>query len=245
MNGHNQGVADAKAHLNGIELAWRDVGLGDSRPVLLLHALGQHSGDWDFVARGLSDAGYRAVSPDFRGHAASGTAREYSFEAMRDDTLALIEHLGLEHFTLIGHSMGGTVAYLVAETIPGRVKALIIEDTPPPGGPVAMARRPRAGTPQEFVPTAQPFDRALVAPIRAQLASPNPSWWDDLVAVTCPVLLIGGGYESPINPDALAAVVDRVPVAQLVSLGGGHFVHENRPDEFLLTVLDFLARLPG
>ncbi len=51
---------------------------------------------------------------------------------MRDDVIALIEQLGPCEVILVGHSMRGIVAWLVAMTRPDQVARLIIEGAPPP-----------------------------------------------------------------------------------------------------------------
>ncbi len=231
-----------RATINGIEMSWHQLGPAGAPTVFLLHALGQSAGDWAPIDARLASAGYQVVAADFRGHAGTAFTREYSFEAMRDDIVALMDHLSVEHASLIGHSMGGTVAYLVTEGYPGRVDRLIIEDTPPPGGRGLGAQPTVRRGPAKFEPSADPFDVRLLGPIGRQLAEPDPAWWEALSGITCPVLLVGGGPESPIDQDSLAAVAHRVGDGVAVTLGGGHYVHANQPEQFGELVLEFLAR---
>ncbi|MFB7739250.1 alpha/beta fold hydrolase [Streptomyces sp. NPDC056112] len=51
---------------------------------------------------------------------------------MRADVLWFLDALGLGHVDLIGHSMGGIVAYLLAQDHPQRVSRLVLEDVPVP-----------------------------------------------------------------------------------------------------------------
>jgi len=51
---------------------------------------------------------------------------------MRDDVVDLLDHLGLRRVTVVGHSMGGSVAYLLAMQRADQVERLIVEDVPPP-----------------------------------------------------------------------------------------------------------------
>lgn len=69
---------------------------------------------------------------DLRGHGGSDWPGTYSFQLMHDDVRDVLDQLGLGTVTLIGHSMGGTVAYLAVMRQPGRVGRLIVEDAPPP-----------------------------------------------------------------------------------------------------------------
>ncbi len=74
--------------------------------------------------------------------------------------------------TLIGHSMGGSVALLLVENHRARIERLIVGDTPPPyvGGDRLPARqRPDAPL---------PFDWPVVPAIIGQLNDPDPAWWD-------------------------------------------------------------------
>ncbi|MGH3304718.1 MAG: alpha/beta fold hydrolase [Streptosporangiaceae bacterium] len=76
---------------------------------------------------------------------ATGRPWAYSFELMRDDVLDFLDALGLQRVVLIGHSMGGSVALLLAEEHPDRMDRLIVENTPDPfagGAPVPVRPRP-------------------------------------------------------------------------------------------------------
>lgn len=222
------------------DAGWRDDGRPGAPGVLLLHALGQSSHDWAGVGDRLVEAGYRVVAPDFRGHARSGPSSTYSFELFRDDAVALLKHLRMENAAIVGHSMGGTVAYLLAQQHASLVRALVIEDTPPPGGP--NLDPPQTKMMEPFRASADPFDLAVMPAIGNQLHAPNPAWWQALPSIRCPVLLIGGGQESQVDQRGLVLTRDAIPGADLRTLGGGHYVHAARHDAFVATTLDFLAQ---
>jgi pimeloyl-ACP methyl ester carboxylesterase len=153
---------------------------------------------------------------------------------MRDDVIAFLKELGLGSCVLIGHSMGGTVAMLLAEAAPRLVTRLILEDVTAPR-PGALPRPP-LDPPDE--PT--PFDFAAVTAIRAQLNDPDPAWWTAMATVDVPTLIIGGAT-SAIPQHLLAETVELMPDARLVTLDTGHFVHGERPAEFLAAVESFLT----
>ncbi|MFD8924311.1 alpha/beta hydrolase [Streptomyces mirabilis] len=67
------------------------------------------------VVGGLADRWY-LYAPDLRGHDRSGRPGAYSFDLMREDALGLMDVLGLGRVSLVGHSLGGVVAYLLAES---------------------------------------------------------------------------------------------------------------------------------
>jgi len=202
--------------------------------VLLLHALGRSAADWQPVIDRL-DSDYRILAVDMRGHGESCRPGAYSFEVMRDDVLQFVDAVGLDHFHLIGHSMGGTTSILFAERWPGRLGRLVLEDTPPPSGRESI--RPPPDKPEEPVP----FDWQLIGSIVEQLNHPDPSWWADLDRITVPTLIVAGGDDSFIDQAELAETARLIPNANLVTIEAGHHVHNEMPDEFTSAVVTFLT----
>ena len=232
-------IQDRTIELRGLRFRYREAGELQRPPVVLLHHLGGDSEGWDAVASALCDR-FRVLALDQRGHGHSVRAVPYSFEEMRDDVGALVDRLGLPRFSLIGHSMGGTVAFLVAQRWPERVEALIVEDTPPPRGS-------NLPDPPQDPPGPVGFDWPLAHAIVQQLNRPDPAYWERLSAIEARTLIIGGGATSPIPQESLAEVAKRIPRAQLRTIdGAGHLVHATRPDEFTALVRSFLlgAELP-
>src|SRR5262249_10582943 len=80
---------------------------------------------------------YHVYALDQRGHGDSAWTDTYPPEAMPADFAAFADHLGLETFTLVGHSMGGGVAFRYAAEHPERIARLIIVDAalPSPNRP--------------------------------------------------------------------------------------------------------------
>jgi len=109
------------------------------RPVLLVHGFTADSGEVASVMEPLAGLGWHAVAPDLRGHGASDRptdAGAYSFELLAGDVVALADALGWDRFALVGHSMGGAVAQLVALDCPQRLTGLVLASTfhgPVPG----------------------------------------------------------------------------------------------------------------
>src|SRR6187549_3376581 len=95
--------------------------------MVLLHGLGDDERDWQVVLPALA-AGRRVYAVDLRGHGRSSHPGRYSFELMRDDVSAFLGALGIEAGVLVGHSMGGTVAVLLAEQAPELITRLILVD---------------------------------------------------------------------------------------------------------------------
>ncbi len=200
--------------------------------VVLLHALGEQADSWDAVVAALAGS-FRVVVPDLRGHGASGRASRYSLELMRDDVVALLDRLGLGHVILIGHSLGGIVALLVAQQYPDRVERLVLEDAPPP--------RPRSRPVPDRPEGPLSFDWAVVPAIVGQLDNPAPAWWDRLSSIRAPTLFVAGGPTSHVPQDQLAEAAMLVPDARLVTIPVGHEVHASSPEEFIAAVRAFLG----
>ncbi|MBB5868095.1 pimeloyl-ACP methyl ester carboxylesterase [Allocatelliglobosispora scoriae] len=204
----------------------------DGTSVVLLHGLGGDASSWREVAPLLGDLG-RTYAVDLRGHGDSPRPGDYSAELMRDDVVALLDELALERVVLVGHSLGGLVAYLVALASPERTLALVLEEPPPP----VPLNRPDAVRPDE--PT--PFDWAVVPAIRAQVNHPDPRWWGQLATITVPTLLVAGGPESHVPQHLLAEMAAQFPNGKLSTIPGGHSLHEVYPQEFA----DSVRRLVG
>jgi pimeloyl-ACP methyl ester carboxylesterase len=204
-------------------------------PVVLLHCLAGDAGDWAVVAAALAADRRWVVAPDMRGHGASGRTPGYSLDLMRADVLALADALGIERFDLVGHSMGGSVAVLVAEAAPHRLSRLVLEDTAPATGKREFPVPP-AEAPEEV-----PFDWPMLQAVIAELNDPDPRAWDELPRITAPVLVVGGGATSANDQGELAELAARVPDGRVVTIDVGHHVHTTAPEEYLAAVRPFLT----
>jgi pimeloyl-ACP methyl ester carboxylesterase len=109
-----------------------DWGASDAPPVVLLHGGHQSAHSWDLVSLALAGR-YRVLALDQRGHGDSEWARDvdYSNHTMSLDAEAFIDALGLARPALVGHSMGGRNAMLLAARHPGRLRGLVVVDIGP------------------------------------------------------------------------------------------------------------------
>jgi esterase len=220
--------------LNGRTFQYRESGEPSAPPLVALHALGKSAESWDQVAVALGEK-YRVLALDQRGHGGSARIGKYTFELMCDDLFHFANAMNLERFTLLGHSMGGTVSYLFSETYPSRIERLIVEDTPPPfpDKPIEVPAKPSDPL---------PFDWLVVPSILGQLNEPNPEWWLRLNEIIMPTLIIGGG-SSHIPQNKLQEVSELIPNCELVMIqNAGHFVHDDNLPAFLAAVKQFLNR---
>lgn len=101
-----------------------------ARAIVLVHGLNVQAHTWDPIAADLAND-FRVVCPDLRGHGDSGRGADYWMSSFVADLAGLVDHLRLERFVLVGHSLGAKVALSYAGTYPDRVARLVLSDTGP------------------------------------------------------------------------------------------------------------------
>jgi len=124
-------ATDRTIPLSRVELVVTEAGVG-GRPLLLAHGFTGARTDFENHVDRLADRGWHVVAPDQRGHGASsqpGDEAAYSFDIFASDLAELADALSWGEFALLGHSMGGMVAQVLALSAPERVKALVLMDT--------------------------------------------------------------------------------------------------------------------
>jgi 2-succinyl-6-hydroxy-2,4-cyclohexadiene-1-carboxylate synthase len=117
----------------GLRARIAEAGAG-GRPFLLIHGFTGAKEDFTDWLDPLADLGWHAVAIDNRGHGESdkpGDRSDYSFELLAADALALADDVwGADaRFVLLGHSMGGMVAQVIAMQAADRLDGLILMDT--------------------------------------------------------------------------------------------------------------------
>ncbi len=204
-------------------------------PVVLLHSLGDDSTTWTSLVRHLHQDGRRAIALDLRGHGQSSWPGEYSFELMVTDAIKVIDHLKIDTFDLIGHSLGGHLALLIAGRYPDRVHRLVVEDPPPPPDtPIADLNAPT----KPVGPV--PFDWNVVA-LRRAIRNPDRDWWARLSAIRCPTLILGGGPTSHVDQNGLRDVAQHIATSRFIEVDVGHLIHRSQPERFAELVIDALT----
>jgi 3-oxoadipate enol-lactonase len=217
--------------VGGIRLAYRVWGSPDAKPLVLLHGLGEGAADWDAVAPAFARR-WRVYAPDLRGHGRSDWPGDYSVELAAADALGFLDALKLDRVDLIGHSMGGLVAYLLAGDHPERVSRLILEE-------VAALLPRRRSTPDR--PEGElPYDWEMVLAIRRQIDDPDPAWLGRLGRISAETLVIGGGAPSYVPQEWVVELARQIPGARLETIPAGHLIHDADPEAFTRTALRFL-----
>ncbi|TIC84197.1 alpha/beta hydrolase [Nocardioides sp. GY 10127] len=98
----------------------------DAPPVVLLHGLAGYAREWSATMDALSPE-WSAVAVEQRGHGSSTRCpTDVSRDAYVDDVLAVLDDLGRDDVALVGQSMGGHTAMLVAARAPERVSSLVL-----------------------------------------------------------------------------------------------------------------------
>jgi len=101
---------------------------GKKPPMVFLHGITDYGLGWTRVVQEF-ELKFDIILLDARGHGQSRTDQlDYSISTMASDVNFVIKSLGLDKIILIGHSMGGQIASVVATICPKRIKYLILED---------------------------------------------------------------------------------------------------------------------
>ncbi len=112
---------------NGINIHYLRTG-GGKPPLVLLHGLTGNGACWTPLARSLG-CEYDVVMPDARGHGnSSAPLHGYRYEDNAGDVIDLIRALGLSAPILLGHSMGGMTAAVVASLAAKMIRGVILVD---------------------------------------------------------------------------------------------------------------------
>ncbi|MFG2636790.1 alpha/beta fold hydrolase [Streptomyces sp. NPDC048362] len=111
----------------GAALTYDDEGPRDAArtPLVFVHGWTADRHRWDHQLTHFRD-GRRVIRLDLRGHGESTGAGVPTIAALAEDVLALLDHLEVERFVPIGHSMGGMIAQTIALTHPARVERMVL-----------------------------------------------------------------------------------------------------------------------
>ncbi len=114
----------------GLTLFHRDMGGAGLTPVVIMHGMLGSSRNWQTVGRELATDAH-TLALDARNHGQSPHDDVMDYPAMVDDVITWLDAQSLSKVTLMGHSMGGKTAMLLACRHPERVERLIVVDIAP------------------------------------------------------------------------------------------------------------------
>ncbi len=246
---------------DGVKLRYLDTGTGDPA-LVFIHGWTCDRGFWRKQIPHFSRR-HRVIAVDLRGHGASDKpVQPYSMAGFAGDIGWLCEEIGLKRPVIVGHSMGGLIALLLAGRTPPFAAGAVFVDAPVLpvaagpgsgfGGLVAALRSP------EYLTTATRFIEGMFRPysdaalkawtIARMTATPQhvmeaaftglieagPSLPSGDLPIPC--LFVGAAGRG--DASQISARYTNLPVVSVV--GAGHFLQMEVPDQFNAMLNRFL-----
>ncbi len=253
---------------NGINSNYLRTG-GYKPPIILLHGLMTKGACWTPLAQALEKE-YDVIMPDARGHGNSTAPNHgYCYNNLAADVADLIKELRLTKPILLGHSMGGMTAAVVASQNSKRLGGLVLADptflTPQRQHEVYMSNiadqhrqilnRPKEEYLAEVRTRSSRRSQEVIelfAHARLQtsihaleiLAPPNPDYIQLINSIDVPTLLVIGDTGSVVSPELaaeLAELNEHLKVVQIAQ--AGHAVPYDQPEKFSAVIQTFLRSL--
>ncbi|MBC7431126.1 MAG: alpha/beta fold hydrolase [Rubritepida sp.] len=242
---------------------------GTGPPLVLLHGLMGAAQNWGGIARRLART-HRVLAIDARNHGASPHATGMGYATLAQDVAETLAALGVERAAVLGHSMGGKIAMMLALTRPDLVDRLVVADIAPvryaaPSRAYVLAMQamalPHGLTRREAMAALEPAEPA--EGIRAFLLQnlvfgDTPHWRIGLHEIAAgmaeiedfapppgvrydgPALFIRGSRSNYIQSEYMPAILGFFPAAGHAVVEAAHWVHSENPNAFLATLEPFL-----
>ncbi len=260
----SEGFADLPT---GVRIWYKDTG-GSGAPVVFLHAATGSSRVWEYQLPAFANNGHRVVTYDRRGFGRTvidpagnqpGTGS--------DDLLALLDHLRVDRFHIVGTAAGGIVALDFALSFPQRLRSLVLANTI--GGVqdpeyLALGNRLRpvpqfSAMPPEFRELGPSYraanpegterwkelertNRSPEPPLTAQTMK-NRMTFSSLETIKVPTLLLTGDADLYAPPAVLRLFAARINGSESVIVPeAGHSAYWEQPEIFNRTVLAFIRK---
>ena len=252
---------------NDIRISYTRTG-GNKTPIVLLHGLMGNGLCWTGLARTLENE-YDVIMPDARGHGYSSAPDfGYRYEDHANDIVGLINALRLPPPILLGHSIGGMTAAVVASRNPILLRSLILADptflSPKVQRHVRdskvveehrrmlrlsldkVAADVKKRHPKRSEETITLFAQARLQTSMAAfdvLTPPNPDYKVLVSAIRVPSLIVIGdsGVVSSAVAEELHQLNPRFQAEQIRE--AGHSVHLDQPERFTAVIVAFLQSL--
>lgn len=242
----------------GVEIAYETWGEGP--PVLLIHGFASNIyvnwRDTGWV-KTLTEAGYRVIAFDNRGHGESDKlydSSQYSAPMMADDARRLLDHLKIEKTAVMGYSMGARISAFLTMQYPERVSAAVFAGLASRmitgvGGAEEIAVALEAPNLAEvtdrdargfriFADSTRSDKAALAACIRSSRVKIKE---EALAAIRCPILVVAGELDEVAgNVEGLTSII---PGARGVTLPKRNHMNAVGDSGYKAAVLDFLNGL--
>lgn len=243
-------------------------GAGNDRPLLIAHGLFGSARNWGVISKRLAET-RPVLTVDMRNHANSFWADGHSYEELAEDLAQVIVAHGGQA-DVLGHSMGGKAAMTLALTQPELVGRLIVADIAPVAyshtqihlvkalqaiDPSGFSKRSEADAAvRASVPDAttrafllQSLDltsgtwrlnlNALETEMDKILGFPNLT-----SAFAGPTFFLSGAASDYVRPEDRPKIKSLFPKARFAKIpGAGHWLHAEKPREFVAAVAAFLS----
>ncbi|MGB3409450.1 MAG: alpha/beta fold hydrolase [Jannaschia sp.] len=236
----------------------------DRPPLLIAHGLFGSARNWGVIARRLSDS-RQVIAVDMRNHGASDWSDGHSYDEMARD---LAQVIGDTSHDVLGHSMGGKAAMVLALSHPDAVRRLIVADIAPAGYGHTQAhlidamravdlgrvtRRSDAADQLQEVP-----DDGTRSFLLQSLDVGAKRWTLNLDALEAqmpaiigfpeisgrfegPAFFLSGGDSDYVRTEHRDTIKTLFPAARFAKIpGAGHWLHAQKPREFEAAVRAFL-----
>jgi len=260
MTNWNTGVCEA----NGINIHYTRTG-ANKPPLILLHGLMTNGLCWSDLAHTLEKE-YDVIMPDARGHGKSSAPDfGYRYEDHANDIAGLINVLRLPPPVLLGHSMGGMTAAVVASRKPNLLRGLVLGDptflSPKIQREVRdsdvadrhrrlldmsldeVVAEARVRHPKRSSQTLELFARARLQTRMSAfdvLTPPNPDYQQLVGEIDVPILLVYGdkGVVSSLVAEEMQHLNPKLQIEQIRE--AGHSLHLDQPERFADVIKSFL-----
>ena len=236
-------------------------------PLVIVHGLFGSARNWGVIGKRLADE-RQVVAVDMRNHASSDWAASHSYEDLAGDLADTLGELA-QPVDILGHSMGGKAAMVLALQRPELLRRAIIADIAPVAydhsqiGPIEAMRGVDLGqitTRQDAADQMVGIEEGL-APFLLQLLDMKDKKWRlnlDVLATEMdrivgfpdvaghfegPTLFLSGADSTYVQPAHRGIIKRHFPTARFAKIpGAGHWLHAQKPREFEAAVRVFLAQ---
>ncbi|WP_347558171.1 3-oxoadipate enol-lactonase [Robbsia sp. KACC 23696] len=259
---------DQWADVNGVRLRYRVEGPEGAPWLTLSNSLGTDLTMWSAQAEALSPY-FRLLRYDTRGHGQSSAPQgPYAIEQLRDDVIALWDHLGIARSHFCGISMGGLTGLALGIEHPDRLDKLVLSNTAARVGSEASWQT-RIDTVQEktlagfadtilsrwFTEGFQTAHPEKLVPLRAVLTTTSEAGYcancgalasadlrDAAASVSVPTLVIAGTHDLSTSAEQGRWLHAQIPGARYKEFAAGHIANVEKADAYSQTLLDFFDR---
>jgi pimeloyl-ACP methyl ester carboxylesterase len=240
--------------INGHRIYWEQYGPSAAENIILLHhGLGSIR-SWKRQVPALISEGYRVFLYDRWGYGRSDPRQEFELRFLHKDaqeTIALMQSLGIENACFLGHSDGGSIALIIANRNPSFVRKLIVVAAHIYVEPKMAKGLIKIQRASKLHPLKTVLEQEHGARHQALVKAWLNCWGehgldtldlkDELKGVRCPTLVIQGEKDEHATPKHAEDIAQGISDAELwIVPGVGHMPPHEVPEEFNQRIIQFL-----